>query len=196
MKSLTESWQFKPRHAKSVFLPMRTARPRLACASAQSDQGFHCPPLTESLDTTESINGEQRLGWYCAHVQDNLNLCILRKSEGTFSLDAANLANGNNANKAPTPLLTLYMLQFFSDLGLRVVSDIIHTCTHGVQKMFFFYICGTTMIMLRPHDRHHATNGCLLQTVKNYKRLVLNGGTTWRSLITPAAICTHLSPVA
>ena len=33
-------------------------RPRSACAYAQSDQGLRCP-LTESLDTIESINGEQ-----------------------------------------------------------------------------------------------------------------------------------------
>ena len=36
-------------------------RPRSACASAQSDQGLHCP-LTESFDTTECMNGEQRPG--------------------------------------------------------------------------------------------------------------------------------------
>ena len=32
---------------------------RTACASAQSDQNLHRPP-TESVDTTECINGEQR----------------------------------------------------------------------------------------------------------------------------------------
>ena len=40
-------------------------RPRSACASAQTDQGLRCP-LTESLDTTECINGEQIpgcVGW-------------------------------------------------------------------------------------------------------------------------------------
>ena len=36
-------------------------RPRSACASAQSDQGLHCP-LTESLDATECINGAQMPG--------------------------------------------------------------------------------------------------------------------------------------
>ena len=34
-------------------------RPRSDCASAQSDQGPHCL-LTESSDTTECMNGEQR----------------------------------------------------------------------------------------------------------------------------------------
>ena len=33
--------------------------PRSACAFAQSDTGLHCQ-LTESLDTRECINGEQR----------------------------------------------------------------------------------------------------------------------------------------
>ena len=32
-------------------------RPRSACASAQSGQGVYCP-LTESLDTTECMNGD------------------------------------------------------------------------------------------------------------------------------------------
>ena len=36
-------------------------RPRSAGISAQSDQGLHCPP-TESLDTTNCMNGGQRPG--------------------------------------------------------------------------------------------------------------------------------------
>ena len=43
-------------------------RPRTACASAQSDQPLRCP-LTESLDTTECINGEQMPGSDFAHVE-------------------------------------------------------------------------------------------------------------------------------
>ena len=39
----------------------RQQRPRSACASVQSDQGFQCR-LTESLDTIEFINGEQMPG--------------------------------------------------------------------------------------------------------------------------------------
>ena len=46
---------------KRSFGHMRAARPRSACASAQSDQGLHCP-LTESLDTIECMTGEQRPG--------------------------------------------------------------------------------------------------------------------------------------
>ena len=34
-------------------------RPRSDCASAQSDQGLRCP-LTDSLNTTECMNAEQR----------------------------------------------------------------------------------------------------------------------------------------
>ena len=33
------------------------------------------------------MNGEQRPGWYFAHAQDDIYLCILRMLEGTFSLD-------------------------------------------------------------------------------------------------------------
>ena len=49
--------------------------PRSDCASAQSDQGLHCP-LTKSLDTTECMNGEQRPGVYFAHEKADLNLRI------------------------------------------------------------------------------------------------------------------------
>ena len=42
----------------------------------------------ESLDSTECMNGDQRLGRYIAHVQDYLNLSILCMLEGNFSLDA------------------------------------------------------------------------------------------------------------
>ena len=65
-------------------------RPRSAWAFVQSDQGLQCP-LTESLDTTEHMNREQRPRWYLAHVQDDLNLCILRMFKGTFSLDMAHI---------------------------------------------------------------------------------------------------------
>ena len=47
-------------------------RPRSDCASAQSDLGLYCP-LTESLDTTECMNGQQRPGWCFAHAQDDFN---------------------------------------------------------------------------------------------------------------------------
>ena len=65
-------------------------RPRSACASAQSDQGLHCP-LTKSLATTECMNREQVAGWYFARAQDDVNPHILRMLEGTFLLDAAQM---------------------------------------------------------------------------------------------------------
>ena len=62
-------------------------RPRLACTSAQSDQGFGCP-LSELLDTIECMNGEQRPGWYMAHALDDWNpqmspmICTICNSVG------------------------------------------------------------------------------------------------------------------
>ena len=58
----------------------------------QSDQGLHCM-LTESLDTTECMDGEQDLPGTCVYAQDDLNLSILCMLEGTFSLDAAHLTH-------------------------------------------------------------------------------------------------------
>ena len=37
------------------------------------------------------MNEEQMPGWYFAHMQDDLNLHILRMCEGTFSLKAADI---------------------------------------------------------------------------------------------------------
>ena len=51
-----------------------------------SEPGLYCP-LTESLDTTECINGKQKPGRYFAHALNDLNPRILRMSESTFSLD-------------------------------------------------------------------------------------------------------------
>ena len=52
---------------KFVLSVMYGQRPRSAYASVQFDQGHHYR-LTESLDTTELINGEQRPGLYIMYV--------------------------------------------------------------------------------------------------------------------------------
>ena len=62
---------------------MRTAK---AYAPVQSDQGLQCP-LTEILDTSKCMNGEQMLEWYFAHTQVDLNLHIFGMFQGTFSFD-------------------------------------------------------------------------------------------------------------
>ena len=48
----------------------------------QSDQGLQFQ-LTESLDTTECMNGEQRPGCYFVHAQDDLYVRILHMFKGT-----------------------------------------------------------------------------------------------------------------
>ena len=68
-----------------VFGLCAERRPRSDCASLQSDLVLRCP-LTESLDTTECINGEQRPRSYFAHAQDDLNLCISACSKARFRL--------------------------------------------------------------------------------------------------------------
>ena len=61
-------------HPKNVSLGIcEQWRPRSACTSVQSDQGLHCP-LTESLGTIESMNGEQRHRWNFGHVKNDVNL--------------------------------------------------------------------------------------------------------------------------
>ena len=60
-------------------------RPRSACASMHPDQGLHCL-LTESLDTIECMNGEQRPKWYFVHIHGDLNLHTMQMFKDTFSL--------------------------------------------------------------------------------------------------------------
>ena len=67
-----------PRDAKTSLRAYADRMPRSACASAQSDQGLHCP-LTESFDTTEQWRTKAQMrpcacaGWcesaYFAHAQ-------------------------------------------------------------------------------------------------------------------------------
>ena len=91
---------------------VRTGRPRSDCADAQSDLGLRCP-LTESLDTTECMNGEQKLGLQFAHAQDDQNLGILRMFDGTFSLDAAHIIKeiqpGRNRKQSGHLLKTMFV---------------------------------------------------------------------------------------
>ena len=58
---------------------------RRTYASAQSVQGLYCP-ITETLDITECVNGEQMLGGFFAHAQDDLNLriCVFSKIRIVF----------------------------------------------------------------------------------------------------------------
>ena len=67
-------------------------RPWSDCASAQSNQGLHCP-LIELLDTTEFKNGEQRSERYFAHMQDDVIPYILRMLRVAFSLGAVHMMN-------------------------------------------------------------------------------------------------------
>ena len=48
-------------------------------------------PLTESLNTSDCMIREQKVGRYLAHAQDDLNQLSLRMFEGTFSLDASRI---------------------------------------------------------------------------------------------------------
>ena len=74
--------------------PDQPAHPSSQIRSEQSDQGPRCP-LTEALDITESMNNEQRPGWYLAHAQDDLHPFILRMLKGTFSLGVAHMINSS-----------------------------------------------------------------------------------------------------
>ena len=54
----------------------RQRRPSSACAFSQSDRGIHCP-LTELLDTTECVNGNQKHGYDTLRVRRILWMRIL-----------------------------------------------------------------------------------------------------------------------
>ena len=73
---------------KCVFRHMRTAQTKISLRIAQSNQGIPCP-FTESVDTIECINDEQKPGRYLVHVQDDLNMRIFSLLESTFLLGSA-----------------------------------------------------------------------------------------------------------
>ena len=62
---------------KCVFGYIGTARtPISMCLHSVYDESLCCP-LTESFDTIECINAEQRPGWAFVHGQDDLNVHFL-----------------------------------------------------------------------------------------------------------------------
>ena len=69
---------------------MQTVQVQISLASKQSDRVLHYL-LTESLDTTECMNREQRTRWYFVHTQNGLNGHILHMFKSTFSLDGTQL---------------------------------------------------------------------------------------------------------
>ena len=68
---VTSKWTAPYENVSSDICEQR--RPRSACAYAQSDQGIHFP-LTELLDTTECMNGEQMLECHFEHAQGDVNM--------------------------------------------------------------------------------------------------------------------------
>ena len=71
---------------KRVFEHMRTvmAQISLRLRAVWSGPSVSTNRISGNI---ERMNGEQRLGSYFMHAQDDLNLRILRMFEGTFSLD-------------------------------------------------------------------------------------------------------------
>ena len=83
-------------------------------ANEQADLGLHSL-LTESVDVTECMNGEQRPRWCFTHVRNDRNLCILCMYEGTFLLDMAHTLTHSRLNKLSN---TIYWYSPFSILGM------------------------------------------------------------------------------
>ena len=75
----------EPRHAKRFFRHMQTVKVQINLLIHKSDQGL-LSQQTESLDTIECIKGDQMPGSDFTHTWMNLNMCILRMLEDTFSL--------------------------------------------------------------------------------------------------------------
>ena len=72
---------YGPRLAKTCLRPCADSEDQDQPAFAQADQGLHCP-LTESLDTTECINGERRSGRFvcaCAGWSESARFLQVRR---------------------------------------------------------------------------------------------------------------------
>ena len=112
--------------------------PRSTCKSEQSD--LHCP-LTESFDTTDCMNGEQRPGWYFAHAHDDLicALCAWLKTRFRLmraicsSLSVRSLLQGKQIKKKISDLL-LYPFRMYRHFYLS--GFCIH-CNIYLNKILF-----------------------------------------------------------
>ena len=77
--------KIRPRHTKTCPRAYAESKDPDQHVDLQADQGLAFPP-SESLDTTECMNGEQIPRY-------DLNLRVLRMFEGTFSLGDPQLEN-------------------------------------------------------------------------------------------------------
>ena len=112
----------------------RQRRLRSACASAQSDQGFRCP-LTESLDTIEYIDVVKCLDETLRMRGMNLNLCILRMVEYTFS--ACRSPFDRKENSTTCTVYHLYLTSFKIRKG-HFSHYLFLICPFGATNVCFF----------------------------------------------------------
>ena len=83
---------------KCVFGHVQKTKARSGCAPPQSDQDLHCP-LTQPLNTTECMNGEQRPAWYFANEQGDPTAYVVHVPRHFFAWHGA-----NNVNHIPCEL--------------------------------------------------------------------------------------------
>ena len=117
-----------PRHSKTCLLAYTDSKGPYQLVHFQSD--LYCP-LTETLDTTECMSGEQ-IPRYVAHVRVNLNLHILQIFEGTFCLM-------DHICKCKYGIIQTYTLQpLYNTVHYNIVLDITRF-KDGSQKCILLY---------------------------------------------------------
>ena len=87
--------------------------------------------ITESLDSTECMNGKQRPRWYFLYVHDDLFLHILHMSKGTFSLEEAHFVFFMRILRRISEMAHTQPVKVRTNLGLQSFVKIFTTNAQG-----------------------------------------------------------------
>ena len=124
--------------------------PRSACASAQSDQGLHCP-ITESLDTTEYMNWDQRPGWSeSARVAHARRYYFSLEEARMFWYESNKIALIWSSNNI---IATLDLLKHYQNLckGLcKKVPLLMQIANSQPEEWRFFFLFCQSLFLLSP----------------------------------------------
>ena len=124
-------------------------RPWSDCASAQSDQGLHCP-LTELLGTIECINVEHMPRWQFAHAWDESeSVHFAHARKGIFAWRGPQMRSAKRKHiflhMRPTKTeISLYILAVWSESSL---SEWRHFASLVIQSLIWIFT-GHTFLTL------------------------------------------------
>ena len=107
-------------------------------------------PLTESLDTIECTDREQRLGFYFVHEQDYLNLRIFLVFKDTFSLEASQMDEITDFAYAQDNLKYQHILTEGGEgVSLTLCCFVVYSTRRYVFPCVILFLCFSILLVLR-----------------------------------------------